>query len=88
MRVASYRIELKKSAAKEVEKLKNRTVRKQIVERIQKLAEDPRPPDCEKLSGSEHYRVRQGSYRIVYSIYDEVLLVEVVKVGHRRDVYR
>lgn len=86
--MASYRIELKKSAAKEVEKLKNRTIRKPIVERIQRLAKDPRPPGCEKLSGSEHYRVRQGQYRIVYSVYDDVLLVEIVKVGHRRDVYR
>ena len=86
--MASYRIELKKSAAKEIEKLKNRAVRSQIVDRIQKLAEDPRPPGCEKLSGSEHYRVRQGQYRIVYSVHDEVLLVEILKVGHRRDVYR
>ena len=83
--MASYRIELKKSAAKEIEKLKNNTTRKQIVDRIQKLAEDLRPPGCEKLSGSEHYRVRQGQYHIVYSVHDDVLLVEIVKVRHRRD---
>ena len=86
--MANYRIELKRSAAKEVEKLKDKSVRKQVVARIQKLAEDPRPPGCEKLSGSEHYRVRQGQYRIVYSIFDDLVLVEVVKVGHRREVYR
>jgi mRNA interferase RelE/StbE len=85
--VASYRIELKRSAAKEIEKISNAQERKRIVQRIGKLAEDPRPAGVEKLSRND-YRVRQGRYRIVYSIYDDVLLVEVIKVGHRRDVYR
>jgi mRNA interferase RelE/StbE len=56
--------------------------------RIRSLADDPRPAGCEKLSGSERYRVRQGVYRIVYEIEDHRLVVLVVKVGHRRDVYR
>jgi mRNA interferase RelE/StbE len=51
------------------------------------LAEDPRPPGCTKLSGREAYRVRQGDYRIVYTVEDDALVVEVVKVGHRRDLY-
>ncbi len=52
------------------------------------LADDPRPPGCTKLSGQEAYRVRQGEHRIIYTVADEVLVVEVVKVGNRRDVYR
>jgi mRNA interferase RelE/StbE len=62
--------------------------RRRIVERISKLAENPRPPGCEKLSGRDKYRVRQGRYRIVYSIEDQDLIVYVIKVGHRKDVYR
>lgn len=59
-----------------------------ILERIHCLAADPRPAGCEKLSGQERYRVRQGAYRIVYEIQDHKLVVVVVKVGHRRDDYR
>jgi len=59
-----------------------------IMERIGLLAENPRPVGCEKLSGQEKYRIRQGNYRIVYSIQDSQLTVWVVKVGHRREVYR
>jgi mRNA-degrading endonuclease RelE of RelBE toxin-antitoxin system len=69
--VANYRIELKKSAAKEIEKLNNKAVRKRIVARIQKLAEDPHTPGCEKPSGSEHYRVGKantGSYFLFSTI--------------------
>ena len=62
--------------------------RRRIVERIRKLEENPRPSGCEKLSGQDKYRVRQGRYRIVYSIEDQDLVVNVVKVGHRKDVYR
>lgn len=62
--------------------------RQGIVERIGRLANDPRPRGCEKLAGGERYRVRQGDYRIVYSVEDALLVVWVVKVGHRRDVYR
>jgi mRNA interferase RelE/StbE len=58
------------------------------VARIEALVDDPRPPGCTKLSGQEAYRVRQGTYRIVYTVADDVLVVEVVKVGNRRDVYR
>lgn len=59
-----------------------------ILERISALADDPRPAGCEKLTGDDRYRVRQGDYRIVYSTHDDRLEVWVVKVGHRRDVYR
>ena len=83
-----YRIELKASAAKEIEKLSNKSDRRRIVARIARLADDPRPPGSQKLSGKEDYRIRQGVYRIVYRIEDDRLIVTIVKVGHRRDVYR
>jgi mRNA interferase RelE/StbE len=82
-----YRIEIKASAAREIEELALRD-RRRVVERIGALASEPRPPGCEKLTSQERYRIRQGDYRIVYSVEDDVLVVWVVKVGHRRDVYR
>jgi mRNA interferase RelE/StbE len=86
---SSYRLRIKRSAAKELEAIEPKTTRRRIVERIEGLAEDPRPPGCEKLAGSTNrYRVRQGAYRIVYAIHDDVLVVFVVKVGHRSEVYR
>jgi mRNA interferase RelE/StbE len=86
--VARYEILIKASAAKEIEDISNRKDRRRIIERIRSLADEPRPPGCQKLSGQDRYRVRQGVYRIVYSIEDENLVVQVVKVGHRKDVYR
>ena len=85
--MASYRLEIKRSAAKELEVLSAKD-RGRVVARIQALAVDPRPAGAEKLSGQERYRVRQGDYRILYEIQDEVLLIVVVKIGNRRDVYR
>jgi len=85
--MASYSIEIKKSAAKEIAALpRNDTER--IIRKIQLLADDPRPHGCRKLSGEEKYRIRVGPYRILYQIEDEKLVIYVVKVGHRRDVYR
>jgi mRNA interferase RelE/StbE len=86
--VASYRIELKRSAAKEIEAIGSKKDRQRIVERIEKLTEDPKPSGSQKLAGEESYRVRQGNYRIIYTIEDDVLVVTVVKVGHRKKVYR
>lgn len=83
-----YRIEIKRSAAKEIRAIGRKRDRQRVVARIEALASDPRPPGCTKLSGREAYRIRQGAYRIVYTIADDVLTVEVVAVGHRRDVYR
>ena len=85
--MASYRLLIKASAAREVEALPRRE-RTRVVDRIRQLAADPRPPGSEKLSGEEKYRIRQGNYRILYSIDDADASVLVVKVGHRRDVYR
>jgi mRNA interferase RelE/StbE len=85
--VASYSLLIKPSAVKELEALPTKDRRK-IIARIEGLASEPRPQGCEKLSGVEQYRVRQGDYRVVYSVDDDVEVVLVVKVGHRRDVYR
>ena len=87
--MARYRIRLKASAAKEIENIEPQEVRGQVVARIAGLAENPRPQGCEKLSGKhDRYRIRQGVWRIVYSIVDQELVVFVVKVGHRSDVYK
>ena len=85
--MASYSLEIKRSAAKELAALPKQD-RVRIITRIQALAHEPRPAGCEKLSGQERYRVRQGDYRILYEIHDDVLIVMVVRIGHRRDVYR
>jgi mRNA interferase RelE/StbE len=87
--VASYRVLIKTSAAKEIEAVEPRTIRVRVVSRIQSLAQAPRPVGSQKLAGeAERYRIRQGPYRIVYSVDDERRVVEVVKIGHRREVYR
>lgn len=85
--MASYRLRIKPSAAKELEAI-SRTDRRRLVARMRDLAEQPRPPGAEKLSGHDLYRVRQGKYRILYEIVDNDLTVIVIKVGHRREVYR
>ena len=85
--MASYKLLFKQSVAKDLRPLPKADVAR-ILKRIEALAENPRPPGCEKLSGQEKYRVRQGVYRIVYQVDDEQRVVLVVKVGHRRDVYR
>jgi mRNA interferase RelE/StbE len=85
--VASYKVLIKPSAVKEIEEIPKKD-RLRVVERVQALSGTPRPPGCEKLSGQDKYRVRQGAYRIVYSISDQERTVLIVKVGHRREVYR
>ena len=82
-----YKIYFKTSAAKEIELLPKKEIAR-LLERIDALRHDPRPHGSEKLAGMELYRVRQGSYRIMYSVEDSILTVCVVKVGHRREVYR
>ena len=84
--MAKYKIEFKRSVWKDLDELP-KADRRRILRRIEELADDPRPPQCQKLTGMERYRVRQGDYRILYSIEDDRLIVVVVKVGHRREVY-
>ncbi len=85
--MAEYEILFKESVYKDLKKIPKADLRK-ILSRIKKLSEDPRPAGCEKLTGQERYRLRQGRYRIVYSIQDDKLTIWVVKVGHRKDIYR
>ncbi len=83
-----YKLVLKPSAVKEIESVPRKKDRQQIIRRIGLLADNPRPPGCTKLSGYDRYRIRQGSYRIVYGIEDDERVVYVVKLGHRKEVYR
>ena len=99
----SYKIVIKKSAEKEIVELPQAKLgiaklkevyrlpladRKRVVNKILRLKSSPRPKDCYKLEDNVFYRLRQGNYRIVYEVYDEERLVRIIKVGHRREVYR
>ena len=85
--MAAYSILFKESVRKDLAAITAKDLQR-IMERIGMLAEEPRPMGSEKLSAQERYRIRQGNYRIVYSIQDQELTVWVVKVAHRREVYR
>ena len=85
--MANYKILIKPSAVKELKRLPKKDVQR-ITSKIQSLSKEPRPYDCEKLSAQERYRIRQGIYRIVYSIEDDKLIVYVIKIAHRSDVYK
>ena len=85
--MAGYKIFFKKSVEKDFEAISKKDL-KRIIKRIGELTNDPRPPGCEKLTGQDRYRLRQGRYRIIYSIQDNELTVWVVKVGHRKHIYR
>jgi mRNA interferase RelE/StbE len=84
--MGKYRLVFKKSVAKDFRAIPKRDVSR-ILKCIEALSDDPRSPGCEKLSGEERYRVRQGVYRIIYEIEDDKLVVVVVKIGHRGEVY-
>ena len=84
--MAVYKIFFKKSVWKDFESIPKKEL-KRIVEKIGSLSDDPRPPGSKKLTGQDRYRLRQGSYRILYSIQDEQLTVWVVKVAHRKKAY-
>jgi mRNA interferase RelE/StbE len=84
--MAKYKIEIKKSAVKELNDLPANDL-KRIIQKIQNLTYEPRPPGCKKLTGEEKYRIRSGNYRILYIIEDDILIIYIVKIGHRRDVY-
>jgi mRNA interferase RelE/StbE len=83
-----YRVEIARRAARSFALLQ-RQDQQRVRAAIDLLAENPRPPGCTKLAGEANaYRVRTGSYRILYEVFDDQLLVQVIRVGHRRDVYR
>lgn len=85
--MAKYSLFFKKSVAKDLRSISRKEVAR-ILLRMEALQDDPRAAGSEKLSGQEKYRVRQGAYRIIYEIFDDQLIVTVVKVGHRRQVYQ
>lgn len=85
--MARFELRVRPSVAKDLKSIPKQSVLR-ILERIEGLRDDPRPVGSEKLSGLERYRIRQGSYRILYSIFEDQVVVEIVKVGHRKDVYR
>lgn len=81
-----YTVYLSKSARKDLDNLRN-SVAKPILSAIANLAEDPRPNGCKKLKGREGYRIRIGNYRVIYEIFDSQLIVDVIALGHRKDIY-
>jgi mRNA interferase RelE/StbE len=87
--VVAYRVQIKASAGRELERLGTKADRARIVERIQALAQEPRPHGGEKLAGhADRFRIRQGNYRIVYLVDDHHREVTIFKIGDRKDVYR
>lgn len=85
--MASYSVRIKRSAERELRALSKVDLAR-IVDHIGNLAANPRPRGSQKLSGEEKYRIRQGDYRIVYKVDEDEKVVEVIKIGHRREVYR
>jgi mRNA interferase RelE/StbE len=85
--MAAYKVYFRESVEKDFSSIAKKDLAK-ILRRIRRLSDDPRPPGCEKLTGQERYRVRQGRYRILYSIQDKTLTIWIVRVGHRKDIYR
>ncbi len=86
--MASYRLEWRRSTRKDLRRIAAAEVAR-VIAAAEALAKDPFPPGFVKLSGSERsYRIRIGDYRILYNVLDDILLIEVIKVGHRKDVYK
>ncbi len=87
--MADYSLSIKPSAAKELQSITDKATLTRLIEKVKSLATEPRQLGSEKLAGRPNlYRVRQGNYRVIYSVDDETRAVDIVKVGHRRDVYR
>ena len=87
--MVDYSLSIKPSAAKELQSISDKVTLTRLIEKVKSLATQPRPSGSEKLAGRPNlYRVRQGNYRVIYSVDDEARVVDVVKVGHRKDVYR
>ena len=87
--MAGYSLRIKPSAASELDAIDSKRERQRIVTRLAKLADDPRPPGCEKLTGpAAPFRIRQGRYRVICAVDDHERSIDIAKVGHRREVYR
>jgi mRNA interferase RelE/StbE len=85
--MGKYRVVFRKSVARDLRRIPNQDARR-ILAAVGSLSAEPRPSGVERLSGQERYRMREGKYRIVYEINDKEVVVVVVKVGHRKDVYQ
>ncbi len=86
--MALYKIEWKQSARKELKKLQKKTVSR-ILQTVETLPDNPYPPGSRKLHGAEHtYRLRVGDYRVIYSVYSDIVRIEIVRIGHRKEIYR
>ncbi|MCB9091308.1 MAG: type II toxin-antitoxin system RelE/ParE family toxin [Halobacteriovoraceae bacterium] len=86
--MVNYKLKISSSVEKSLKKIPKKDLKK-VVELIQTLAIQPYPIGCRKLSGEEYvYRVRQGNYRVIYEVQDKQLIVLVLKIGHRKDIYR
>jgi len=85
--MAKYKLYFKESVEKDLREIPGKDILR-ILQRINALVIEPRPNWCEKLTGQEKYRLRQGNYRILYSIQDEELTIWIVKIAHRKDIYR
>ena len=83
----TYSIEILRSAQKQLSKI-NRQDQDRIISAVKALADNPRPQGCKKLSGRPAWRIRIGSYRVIYEIKDDKLMVMIINLGHRREVYR
>lgn len=81
-----YKIEISETAAKQLDKLP-RKISDELIEVIRSLAQNPRPHGYKKLQGRKGYRVRKGNYRVIYDIYDKILLIDIIAVGHRKNIY-
>lgn len=85
--MASYQIEWRNSTRREIRRI-DRSMIPRILEAVESLANEPRPIGCKKMQGSEcAYRIRIGNYRVIYEIFDDKVIIEVIRVGHRRDIY-
>ncbi len=85
--MAKYTIQLSKKAEKQLDKLTD-SIANPILKAIGHLANNPRPQGCKKLKKRIGYRIRQGNYRIIYEVFDSILLIDVIAVGHRKDIYK
>lgn len=85
--MAGYELIVRHSVRKDVEKIPQKDLTR-ILNKLEALRNDPKPAGCVKLSGSEYYRIRQGDYRIIYEVQGKVLIIVLIKIGHRREVYK
>jgi len=81
-----YSVLITKTAQKQLDKLSDE-VADTLLEALLELANEPRPNGCKKLKGRDGYRIRKGNYRIIYDVFDDILVIEVIALGHRKDIY-